>query len=340
MPQTDTRNVSQRIAALQKKVAAYQTPNRSRAIWQLSSTLILYAAAWAAAYIAYGYSFWLSLPFIFVGGLLMIRVFILFHDCGHQSFFKSRKANTFWGVTTGLLTFTPFSYWHACHARHHATSANLDKRGVGDVWMMTVSEYLEAPLSTRIRYRLYRNPLIMFLLGPLLLLLVKYRIAEHEVSGKHKRNVLLTNIGLQGMVALLCVLLGPTEYLVIQFGIFYVGVVVGIWLFYVQHQFEDVYWARRKEWNFVKAALDGGSFYDLPPVLRWFTASIGYHHIHHLNSRIPNYRLAACQSQVTELQDVPRVGLRKSLKALWYRLLDEQSGEMVGFRHIRGERRS
>ncbi len=335
MPRTLSPADRKKTAELQKKVAAYQKPSRARSIWQLTNTLIPYAAVWVAAYYAYEVSFWLAIPLIVLGGLLMIRTFVLFHDCGHQSFFASRKANNFWGVVTGLLTFTPYHYWHANHARHHATSANLDKRGHGDVWMMTLQEYEQAPPFERLKYRLYRNPVIMFLLGPLFIMLISHRVVRRKGTSTQKRNVWITNIGVVVMAAALIWAMGWEAYLVIQLGILYIGLMTGIWLFYVQHQFEDVYWSRSRDWDFVTAALEGGSFYDLPIVLRWFTGSIGYHHIHHLNSRIPNYRLADCHEEIPELRSVPRISLRKSLKALWYRLLDEDTGQMVGFGELR-----
>lgn len=338
MKESDILTVREQADLLQRKAAAYQQPNHLVSIWQLSSTLLSYVGAWVVSYFAFEYSFWLAVPCIAIACLLMIRTFILFHDCGHQSFFRSRKANDFWGVITGILTFTPYHHWHGNHAKHHATSANLDKRGHGDVWMMTVREYQEASRGERLKYRFYRNPFVMFLLGPLAIILINHRIVRPNSTRIEKRSVVVTNIGIVLLGAALAFIMGWQAYLVIQLGILYFGLMVGIWLFYVQHQFEDVYWSRRNNWDFVTAALEGGSFYDLPAVLRWFTGSIGYHHIHHLNSRIPNYRLAECHEQIPELQSVPRVGLRRSLKALRYRLLDEETGKMVGYREARMSR--
>jgi omega-6 fatty acid desaturase (delta-12 desaturase) len=280
-------------------------------------------------------SFWLALPVIVLASGFMIRTFIIFHDCGHQSFFSSRKANDFWGVITGLLTFTPYYYWHANHARHHATSANLDKRGEGDVWMMTVEEFFSAPSKEKWKYRLYRNPIIMFLLGPLFITLLTHRLIRRKASKKEKLSVYGTNLGILAIGVALSFIIGWKAYLIIQGSILYLSLILGIWLFYVQHQFEDVYWSRQGNWDFITASLEGGSFYKLPTVLKWFTGSIGYHHVHHVNPRIPNYNLAKCHDEVPELNSIRPVNLWGSLKALRFRLLDEETGKMVGFREAK-----
>lgn len=318
-------------ATLQRDIAAFQHPSRLRSIWQLLNTLIPYGILWALSYYALQYSFWLALPVLALLGGFTIRTFIIFHDCGHGSFFRSKRANQFWGRLTGLLTFTAYHNWSSNHARHHATSGNLDRRGQGDVWMMTVDEYLNAPLRKRLWYRFYRNPLVMFLLGPLFIIFVTHRIPHRNVRKREKRSVYLTNLGILAVAAAMCWLIGWQNYLVIQLVSLWTGLVAGVWLFYVQHQYEDVYWEREDGWDFVSASLEGGSFYRLPVVLRWFTGSIGYHHLHHLNSRIPNYNLVRCQEEVPALGLVKPIGLLKSLKALGYRLWDEQSGQLVGF---------
>ncbi|MDX9857896.1 MAG: fatty acid desaturase [candidate division Zixibacteria bacterium] len=320
---------------IQQSLSRFQQPTRLKSVWQLVNTLVPYAALWIAAYKLGQISFWLMLPVTVVAAGFMIRTFIIFHDCGHGSFFRSKKANDFWGVVTGIITFTPYHYWRASHARHHATSANLDQRGHGDVWMMTVAEYLAAPPFKRLQYRLYRNPIVMFLLGPLFILLVTHRFVRRKASKTQKLSVYGTNLGIIAIGVALSLVMGVWQYLLIQFMILFLGIMAGIWLFYVQHQFEDVYWAREEEWDFVTASLDGGSYYKLPAVLRWFTGSIGYHHIHHLNSRIPNYNLPHCQREIENLkQPTKSIGLWKSLKALGYRLWDEESRTLVGFRGV------
>ena len=290
-----------------------------------------YVALWVLAYYALAYSVWLLLPIWILAAGFMVRIFIIFHDCGHGSFFRSNSANQFWGVLTGVLTFTPFHYWRASHARHHATSANLDKRGEGDVWMMTVKEYLESPRKTRIQYRLYRNPLVMFFLGPLFITIITNRFVRHKATTKERWSVYGTNIGILVVALLMSLLVGFKAYLLIQLPVLFVAQVAGIWLFYVQHQFDGVYWSRQSHWDFLTASLEGGSYYKLPRILQWFTGNIGYHHIHHLDSRIPNYRLPKVQKELPEVQSAPTLGLFTSFRSLRYRLWDEKQQKMVGF---------
>ncbi len=317
--------------AIRREISPFQRPSRLKSIWQLSNTLLAYIALWVLIYFLKDYSYWLTLPLVLLAAGFLIRIFIIFHDCGHYSFFRSRRANHFWGRVTGLLTFTPFYYWRMSHARHHWTSGNLDKRGQGDVWTMTVSEYQNAPFKTKLKYRLYRNPLVMFFLGPLLILLVNYRFPGRGAGIKDKVSVYGTNVALIGLAVLMSFLIGPKTYLIFQFFILYIGMVGGVWLFYVQHQFEGVYWSGDKEWDFVEASLKGASFYKLPPVLRWFTGNIGYHHVHHLSPGIPNYSLPKCHDRIPVFQRVKPIKLFSSLRSLRYRLWDEKNGHLVGF---------
>lgn len=337
MARTDVQTSARAVdaSAIRKAFAPYQRPTRLKSTWQLVNSIIPYVVLWYAAYHLLHVSFLLMLPVAVIAAGFMIRIFIIFHDCGHGSFFRSKRANDFWGVITGVITFTPYHYWRASHAKHHATSANLDKRGHGDVWMMTVNEYVNASRFERLQYRLYRNPLVMFLLGPLFILLITHRFVRRDATRAQKLSVYGTNLGIVIVGVGLSLAMGVWNYLLIQFSILFMGVMAGIWLFYVQHQFEDVYWAREGEWDFVTASLDGGSFYRLPAVLRWFTGSIGYHHIHHLNSRIPNYNLPRCQREIERLEQPTRsIGVWKSLKALSYRLWDEEKQVMVGFGEV------
>ena len=320
---------------LQRKMVTYQRPGRLQSIWQIVNSLVPYGILWYLAYVAFEYSVWLSLPIIVLMAGFTVRIFIIFHDCGHGSFFRSKRANNFWGVLTGILTFTPYHKWRDAHARHHFTSGNLDKRGEGDVWMMTMKEYLQASRKERLKYRLYRNPLIMFLLGPLLITLVNNRIPGKNASRSDRYSVYGTNLGIAVLAAGMIYLVGWKAYLFIQFTTLFLSHIAGVWLFYVQHQFEDVYWERDSNWDFVTASLEGGSFYKLPGILRWFSGSIGYHHLHHLNSRIPNYNLVRCQENVTELHRARPIGFRASLKSLTYRLWDEEAGRLVGFGEAR-----
>lgn len=323
---------------IQERLSAYQRPSRGRSIWQLCNTLIPLVALWVVAWWMLQFSFWLAVPFMILASGFTVRSFIIFHDCGHQAFFRSRRANDFWGRITGVLTFTPYYYWHASHARHHATSGNLDKRGFGDVWMMTLEEYKASSRSMRFRYRLYRHPIVMFLLGPFFITLMSHRLVRPGSSRRERNSVWLTNISVVLLAAVVSWLIGWKAYLLIQCLTLFFALVAGVWLFYVQHQFEGVYWEREDDWDFVTASLEGGSFYHLPKVLAWFSGNIGYHHVHHLNPRIPNYNLPKCHHEIPKLQQIKPVRLITSLKSLRFRLWDEQRSRMVGFGALKQQR--
>ena len=323
------------IKVLRRELSAFQRPSRSRSIWQLINTLIPYALLWVLAWRVLEYSFWLALPLMALASGFMMRTFIIFHDCGHGSFFRSSRVNRFWGVITGMLTFTPYYFWRRNHSLHHATSGNLDKRGFGDVWTMTVDEYRRSSKARRLKYRLYRSPWVMFFLGPLLLSLVTYRFVRHSAGRKDKISVYGTDAGIILMASLLSLIIGFKTYLLMQFLILYMGFIGGVWLFYIQHQFEGVYWAREEDWDFPAASLMGASFYKLPLPLNWFSGNIGYHHIHHLHPRIPNYNLPKCQKQISLFNSARAIRFFSSLKSLRYRLWDERKGKLVGFREAR-----
>jgi omega-6 fatty acid desaturase (delta-12 desaturase) len=278
-------------------------------------------------------------PLAILTGAFLVRVFIIFHDCGHGSFFKSRKANDVLGMITGLLTFTPYQHWRREHATHHATSGDLDRRGTGDLWTMTVLEYLESSRSKRFAYRLARNPFILFVAAPLFLLLVKHRFPKADAASQERRWVHGTNLVLLGMALALTAAFGLKAYLLIQLTVLLVAGSVGFWLFYVQHQFDGVYWERGEDWDYTAAALQGSSFYKLPSVLQWFSGNIGFHHIHHLTSRIPNYNLERCHRAHPLFRSVKSVTLFSSLKSLTFRLWDEQRRKLVGYGHLRSFRR-
>lgn len=317
-------------------VMKHQIPSLPKSVWQISNTVIPYFLIWYLCYKSLSISYWLTLPIAIIGAGFLVRMFIIFHDCTHGSFFKSNAANATWGVITGILTFTPYYYWRAAHVAHHATSGDLDRRGTGDVWMMTVKEYAEASRRKRLTYRLYRNPFVMLVLGPLFILLITHRLVRRKNAGKLERwSVYWTNIAILGIIALATVTVGFKAYVMIQLPILAVGLSAGVWMFYVQHQFEGVYWDRHDEWGFVEASLQGSSFYRLPKILQWFTGSIGYHHIHHLSPKIPNYRLQDCHEESPVLQQVKVITVWSSLKSLRLRLWDEESGQLVGYRQFR-----
>jgi acyl-lipid omega-6 desaturase (Delta-12 desaturase) len=312
-------------------VAKYQRPKARAALWQIANTLIPYAALWYLMYLSLPVSWWLTVPLAVLAGGFLVRVFIIFHDCGHGSFFKSRRANDALGFVTGLLTFTPYCHWRWEHALHHATAGDLDRRGIGDVWTLTVQEYLEASRWKRFAYRLARNPFILFVLAPLFLFLVKQRFPSSSAPQRERNSVYWTNLGVAALAAGLIWLFGFKTYLVLQLGVMMLAAVAGVWLFYVQHQFEGVYWERGEQWDYCTAALKGSSFYKLPKVLQWFSGNIGYHHIHHLSPRIPNYNLEKCHEAEPLFQTVKPVTFFSSFKSLTFRLWDEQRRKLVGF---------
>ena len=318
-------------------IVKFGLPNRNKAIWQLINTFVPYLALWAIMIytMQHNRSYWLTLALAVPAAILLVRIFIFFHDCCHGSFFSSRRANRILGYITGILTFTPFDQWRLSHLRHHATAGDLDRRGMGDVWTMTVEEYLAAPLHKRFLYRFYRNPLVMIGLGPVFMFLLVHRL-HHKGAGKwENRSVWITNLSILGILIAAHFTIGLRTYLAIQLPIIVIAGMMGIWLFYVQHQYENVYWARHEEWDPIRAALEGSSYYKLPGVLRWMTGNIGLHHIHHIRPQIPNYNLQRCCDAVPEFKDTRPLTIRKSLKSLWMNLWDEKRQKMVSFWKLR-----
>ena len=312
-------------------VARYEEPSVWRSVWQLANTLVPYAALWYLMYRSLAVSYWLTLPLAILASGFLVRVFIISHDCGHGSFFRSHKANDIVGSITGTLSFTPYFHWRWEHAVHHSSSGDLDRRGKGDVWTLTVQEYLESSRWKRFAYRLTRNPFVLFVVAPLFLFLVKERFPTAGAGPRERRSVLWTNLALLALAASLSWVLGLRAYLLIQLTLLTIAGTAGVWLFYVQHQFEGVYWERAEEWDYTTAALKGSSFYKLPGLLQWFSGNIGFHHIHHLSPSIPNYNLPKCHQAEPLFQTVKPVTLFSSLKALTFRLWDERRQKLVGY---------
>jgi acyl-lipid omega-6 desaturase (Delta-12 desaturase) len=327
------------VAAWKEIVARYQRPSTGRALWQTVNTLGPYTLLWYLMYLSLPVSWWLAVPLVILAAAFHVRTFIIHHDCGHGSFFKSRRANDILGFITGVLTFTPYHHWRWEHALHHATSGDLDRRGTGDIWTLTVQEYLEASRWKRFAYRLARNPIVLFVLAPLYVFLIKHRFPKAKASLRERRSVYWTNVALAGTTAAMIAIFGLVPYLILQLAMLTVAGAAGFWLFYVQHQFEDVYWERGQEWDYARAALQGSSFYKLPKVLQWFSGNIGFHHIHHLSSRIPNYNLERCHKAEPLFQTAKTITLFSSFKSLTFRLWDEHRKQLVSFRHLRNLRR-
>lgn len=315
---------------IQPILARYQRPDTKKALWQLANTLIPYALLWVLAYLSLNVSYLLTLPLTVLAAGFLVRAFIIFHDCGHGSFLPSRQANDIVGIITGLLTFTPYYRWRHDHAIHHATSGDLDRRGVGDVPTLTVEEFQALPPFQRFIYRFWRHPLILLTIGPLVMFVIIQRFPAKGGGRREQISVHATNLALAGMIAGLIALMGWQAYLLIQLPIIAIAAAAGVWLFYVQHNYEGTYWERHEKWDYMTAALYGSSFYQLPTVLQWFSGNIGFHHIHHLSPRIPNYLLAKCHRE-NPIFHVEPLTLRKSLRSLRLRLWSEEAGRMVGF---------
>lgn len=320
---------------LQSNLSPFEKSSNGRSLWQMANSVVPFLALWCAAYLALSVSFWITLALSVLACGFFIRTFIIFHDCCHQSFFKSRRANEWTGIITGILTFFPYYQWRYEHAVHHASSGNLDRRGTGDIWSLTVKEYLALPLSRKIWYRVYRNPFFMFGVGPIHLSLIGYRLNRKGAGRRERLNTHMTNLALVGIFGLLCWTLGWQKVLLVEGPILYLAGIAGIWLFYVQHQFEGTYFVRTDDWGFETAALQGSSFYKLPKILQWMTGNIGFHHVHHLGTRVPNYNLQRVHESTPSLQLVPTVSLLSSLRALRYRLWSEERGRFVRFKDIR-----
>jgi omega-6 fatty acid desaturase (delta-12 desaturase) len=280
-------------------------------------------------------SYWLTLLLAPLAAGFMTRIFIIMHDCGHGSFFKSSKANHAVGTICGVVTHTPYFQWTREHAIHHASSGDLSRRGVGDVDTLTVNEYRALSTLGRLRYRLYRNPLVLFGVGPHYVFLFRHRFAGKHSGPRERNNLYLTNLGMLAVYGSLALLIGLKALLLILAPITIIAGAVGVWLFYVQHQYEDTYWRNRSEWDYATSALLGSSYYKLPRVLQWFSGNIGFHHIHHLSPKIPNYKLQRCHDENPLFQESPVLELRSSLKSASLKLWDEECGRMVSFKQIR-----
>lgn len=322
-------SVRGRLLAITRRYAHSQV---HRSLAQLSMSVLLYAACHVAglALVRQGATL-AALPLMVLTGLFIVRLFIIQHDCGHRSFFRSHRANDALGFWLGIVTMTPYRCWRRFHAQHHANSGNLDRRGLGDIHTMTTTEYRALPPWKQLCYRVYRHPAILLLVGPPLLFILRQR-TTYKVPAAWKperRSVHLTNLGIAGRLLLESQWFGTQTVLVFTLATMGIASIVGVWLFYVQHQFPHAYWVRESEWESWRASMQGATYYELPAILRWLTANIGLHHIHHLDARIPCYRLYECFLRHPEFSDPPRLGLRDSLACLTLRLWDEQAGRMV-----------
>jgi acyl-lipid omega-6 desaturase (Delta-12 desaturase) len=325
---------------LAKFAAQYREPSRVRSLFELIVTIgaliLLWVAMWASLQVGY----WLTLLLAIPTAGFIVRVFMIQHDCGHGAFFRKRSVNDWVGRVLGILTLTPYDVWRRAHALHHATNGNLDRRGIGDIDTVTVREYRARSWLGRLAYRLYRHPAVMFGVGPVYLFFLKHRLPFGMMRDGWRPWVssLATNAAIALAIIGMMALVGTSQFLLIQLPITLLAASIGVWLFYVQHQFETTLWAHEGEWNLQEAAVHGSSHYDLPGILRWFTANIGIHHVHHLCSRIPYYRLPQVLRDHPHLVGLGRVTFIQSLRSVRLTLWDEARGQLVSFRQVRGSK--
>ncbi|MFM9974794.1 MAG: fatty acid desaturase [Beijerinckiaceae bacterium] len=317
-----------------KLLAPYRSSDLNRSIFEIAVTAIPFIALWATSYFAWTISFWLMVPFALITSGFVVRLFLIQHDCGHGSFFQKAANNDWVGRVLGVITMTPYQVWRYSHAKHHATSGHLDKRGFGDIDTLTVREYRAMSKWEKIGYRIYRFPLVMFVIGPLFVFVLKQRLpfGLMRSGAKFWVSAMGTNIAIAATFAAMIWLVGWKAFLAVHLSVIMMTCTIGVWLFYVQHQFEDSYWADSTDWTAEEAALYGSSHYDLPGPLRWITANIGIHHVHHLYSRIPYYKLPQVLRDFPELADIRRFGFIESLSCIKLRFWDEAEKRMVSLK--------
>ena len=317
------------------KVGHYAHPDLGRSLFALATSVVPFVGLWVAMYFALQVSYLLVLGLAILATGFLVRTYIMFHDCAHGSLLPGRRANAWVGSVLGLMVFTPFARWRYEHVVHHATAGDLDRRFIGDVPTYTVAEYRAWSWPARLGYRLYRNPAVMFGLGPIYAILLEPRWAVPSAAPRIRRSVWATNLALVVVVGGLCWLIGWQNFLLVEAPLVVFAGAAGIWLFYVQHQFDDTYWQRSGEWSYEDAALRGSSYLRLPKVLQFFTGSIGLHHVHHLNAKIPNYKLQRAHDRETIFHSVPSLSLLDGLRATRLKLWDEDCARLVTWRQVR-----
>ncbi len=314
---------------------AYAQARLASSLLDLATSVLPYLTLTAYMYMTSGDSIWLTLTLAIIAGGFLLRTFIVFHDCGHGSFMPTKRGNRWVGRFTALLVWQPYENWRFDHAVHHGTAGDLDRRGQGDVPTLTVQEYYERRWHQRLGYRLFRNPLVMFGLGPIWSLMIGPRLSSRDKRRRLRNSIILTNVALAAAITGLCLLFGIPTVLLVQILPAYLAGMAGVWLFYVQHQFEDVYWESSDRWSYDDAALEGSSYLKLPKLLQFFTGNIGLHHVHHLNSRVPNYNLQAAHDENEIFANVPVLTMRDSLRCMRLKLIDAESGRLLTWAEAR-----
>jgi acyl-lipid omega-6 desaturase (Delta-12 desaturase) len=323
------------VRAVRAPLARYAQPRVRRSIVELLTSVVPYLALSALMYVLLHVSVLLTLALTIPTTGFLLRTYMVFHDCAHGSFLPSKRANRWIGTACGVLLFESFERWRHNHAVHHASAGDLDRRGVGDLVTMTVAEYRQSSPGQRLAYRLFRNPLVMFGIGPIYALMIQPRFVSRSLRPRLRRSVIRTNVAVAVMVVGMCWLVGWQSYLIVQMPVAFLAGAAGVWLFYVQHQFEDTYWEHGAEWSYADAALRGSSHLALPGILRFFTSNIGLHHVHHLNARIPSYNLQRAHNENPVFHSVPTLSVRDGLRAVRLKLWDEELGRLVTFAAVR-----
>jgi omega-6 fatty acid desaturase (delta-12 desaturase) len=317
-------------------ILPYARPHVGRSLLDLATSVIPFLAGWALMYLSLDVSYLLTLALALPTAGFLLRTYIVFHDCAHGAFLPWRRANAWLGAVLGLIVFTPFQSWRHSHAVHHATAGDLDRRGTGDVLTLTVAEYYGKSWRGRLAYRLFRNPLVMFGFGPFYSMVIGPRWVSPSARPRIVRSVWGTNLALALSLGALCWWLGWQEFLLVQLPMVFLAGGTGVWLFYVQHQFEDTYWQTAEEWAYSDAALRGSSYLKLPSWLQFFTGNIGLHHVHHLSTKVPNYNLQRAHDENPIFHDVPTLSLSDGLRAVRLKLWDEESRRLVTWAEARG----
>lgn len=320
-------------------LAPYAQPRLDRSLLDVATSVVPYLALFALMYVTLDWSYYATLGLALPASGFLLRTYIVFHDCAHGSFLPSKRANAWLGRVLGLIVYSPFQAWRHSHAVHHATAGDLDRRGVGDVPTLTAAEYAALPTLKRLGYRLFRNPLVMFGIGPIYAMVIQPRLASRSSRPRTRRSVMWTNVMLTLAVGSLCWLLGWREFLLVQVPPAMLAGTAGVWLFYVQHQFEDTYWQGNEGWSYADAALKGSSHLRLPRILQFFTGNIGFHHVHHLSARIPNYSLRRVHDAHPVFREVPTLSFWDGLRAVRLKLWDERRGRLVTFAEARSPQR-
>ncbi|MBL9125242.1 MAG: fatty acid desaturase [Planctomycetaceae bacterium] len=318
-------------------LAKYRGPRNWKSVLQLLLTMSLFAGSWILMWYSLSISYWLTALLALPTAGMAVRLFILQHDCGHGSFFSAAKANHLVGTMLSALTLTPYYCWRRQHAIHHASNGQLDHRGIGDIDTMTVEEYRNASRWRRLAYRLYRNPFVLFGIGPIFhfTVLQRFTYSLPREWKRERRSVHFTNVLVVSVIALLVWLVGPLAFIKVHLPVMVISASLGVWLFYVQHQFDPAHWRRDQDWDYYTAAIEGSSYLDLPWILHWITGYIGYHHVHHLDSRIPNYALARSAQAHPSLNRATRITIWSSLRCVNLKLWDERAGQLISFREAR-----